>query len=311
MKINIKTVLKHKAINGWALFALIAIPISILTLFVSWEVGVTTAEGISELIGYSVRWAVPFIFIVVATSSLRTLYPNEFTAWMMRNRKYIGLCFAVAMAWQGLFILIISTVYREHYFENVYYFRDELEGTVGYIFLAAMIITSFQFARKRVNLLEWKLIQKGGIYFLWAYPFSVYWWNLFGYGYAPEDIALHDYLFYWMGFLAMAVRIAAWGKKRRQLAAKNNPDSGVPLAFKVFGYAMIAFGLVLSATGGYWYVESVTSVIYIPWSDGLSKWVPFWPLEPFFSLFAMGLGTLLLTKVKPQLQAEVAASPQV
>ena len=77
-------------------------------------------EEVSEMIGYSVRWAVPFIFIVTAASAVQILFANEFTRWWLKNRKYIGMCFAVAMAWQGSFILIISTVFRDYYFEDVY-----------------------------------------------------------------------------------------------------------------------------------------------------------------------------------------------
>lgn len=122
------------------------------------------------MIGYSVRWAIPFIYLVVAASSIRILFSGPFPILWLRNRKYIGLVFAVAMAWQGLFIFILSTFYRDYYFAQVYYFRDELEGSVGYIFLAAMVITSFQFARKRVNQMQWKLIQKGGSIFSGPMP---------------------------------------------------------------------------------------------------------------------------------------------
>ena len=130
------------------------------------DTDISSPEGVSYMIGYSVRWAIPFIYLVVAASSVRYLFSGAFPIWWMRNRKYIGLVFAVAMAWQALFIFILSTVYRDYYFDQVFYFRDELEGSVGYIFLVGMVVTSFQFARKKVNQAQWKLIQKGGVYFL-------------------------------------------------------------------------------------------------------------------------------------------------
>jgi hypothetical protein len=50
----------------------------------------------------------------------------------LRNRKCIGLVFAVAvaMAWRGLFIL--STFYRDYYFAQDCHFRDKLEGSMGH-----------------------------------------------------------------------------------------------------------------------------------------------------------------------------------
>ena len=310
MMLNLADLLKHKALNTWGLFLLLSVPMCLFNLEAMNKTDMTSPEGISSMIGYSVRWAIPFIYLVVAASSIRLLFSGPFPVWWLRNRKYIGLVFAVAMAWQGLFIFILSTFYRDYYFEQVYYFRDELEGSVGYIFLVAMVITSFQFARKRVNQMQWKLIQKGGVYFLWAYAFSVYWWNLFYYpyheGYAyPET---HDYLFYGAGFLVFVARIAAWGKVRHQSIA-SDPDlrqtSGL---IKILGSIMIAVGLVASVTGHHWF-DSVSAVVSGPlWSQELTLWLPFWPFEPFMPLFIIGLGTYLLTRGRQAPRLVTAAS---
>lgn len=292
MSINLDVVLKNKFINKWKLFWLVSIPMSIVMVIAMVGVDMSTGPGVSTMISFSVRWAVPFIYLVVAASSVHMLFPGPFTNWWLRNRKYIGMCFAVAMAWQGLFIFIMSNFFREYYYADVYLLRDELEGSIGYIFLPAMVVTSFPFARKYLNQKQWKLIHKSGIYFLWAYPFSVYWWNLFYY----EDPRSIDYIFYWSGFLAFALRIAAWGKKRQQAANKNTQEIRTPLVFKVLGSTIIAFGLFVSASGLHWQ-EPVTAFLTAPkWSADLVLWLPYWPFEPYLSLIIIGLGTMLVTK---------------
>lgn len=55
---------------------------------------------------------------------------------------------AVAMGWQAAFIFMMSNFFREYYFEEVFYLRDELEGSTGYIFLGAMVVTSFSVGRR-------------------------------------------------------------------------------------------------------------------------------------------------------------------
>ncbi len=288
---DLKVVLKNKAINGWSLFWLIAVPMSLVMVIAMMGTDLTTAPGVSHMIGFSVRWAVPFIFLVVAASAVQTLWPGPFPAWWLRNRKYIGMCFAVAMAWQGAFIFMMSNFYHEYYFEEIYFLRDELEGSTGYIFLTAMVLTSFPFGRKYLNPKQWKLLHRSSLYFLWAYAFSVYWWNL-SYYENPQPI---DYVYYWSGFLAFALRIAAWGKKRQQMAQTNK----TPLGFKVLGGALIAAGLVVAATGLQWR-EQVTAFLTAPeWSAKLVLWVPYWPFEPYLSLFIVGFGTLLWTKKRP------------
>ena len=296
MSLDLKALLAHKAINKWRLFWLISIPMFITIVVTMMGADMSTASGVSSMIGFSVRLAVPFIFLVVAASSMQILFPGSFSKWWLRNRKYIGMCFAVAMSWQGLFIFIMSYFFRDYYFENVYLFRDELEGSIGYIFLPAMVVTSFHFGRKHLSAKQWKLLHKSGIYFLWAYPFSTYWWSL---SYYQNPVPL-DYVYYWCGFLAFAVRIAAWGKQRRQVMDRNAAESSTPLALRALGSAIIVLGLVWSAYGLYWQ-ERVTGFLTTPeWSANLVLWLPFWPFEPFLSLFIIGLGTMLATMAVPK-----------
>jgi len=294
MSIDLKTVLQQKAINQWKLFWVVSVPMSIMMVIEMMGVDMSDAAAVSHMISFSVRWAVPFIYLVAATSALQALFPGPLPMWLLRNRKYIGMCFAVAMAWQGLFIFMMSNFFRDYYFAEIFYLRDELEGSTGYIFLAAMVVTSFKFGRKYLNAKQWKLLHKTALYFLWAYPFSVYWWNLSYY----ENPQLIDYVFYWSGFLAFALRIAAWGKKRRQAAFRTTPESSTPFAFKMFGGALIAFGVFVASTGLQWQ-KLVTDFLLAPaWSANLVLWLPYWPFEPYLSLFIIGLGTVLVTKTR-------------
>jgi DMSO/TMAO reductase YedYZ heme-binding membrane subunit len=294
MSIDLKAALNNKAINKWRLFWLISIPMSIIMVIAMMRVDMSTGTGVSTMIGFSVRWAVPFIYLVVAASSVQILFPGPLPMWWLRNRKYIGMCFAVAMAWQGAFIFMMSNFFRGYYYEDIYLLRDELEGSVGYIFLTAMVVTSFKFGRKYLTQKQWKLLHKSGIYFLWAYPFSVYWWNL---SYYPNPQAI-DYVFYFSGFLAFALRIAAWGKRRLQAARRITPEGSTPLVFRVLGSAIIAFGLLVAVTGVHWQ-EPVTDFLTAPkWSADLVLWLPYWPLEPYLSIFIIGFGAALVTKTR-------------
>ena len=294
MVIKPKSLLKNKALNKWNLFWLISGPISIFMIINLLAVDASTGAGISEMIQFSVRSAVPFVYLVIATSSVQILFPGPFSRWLMRNRKYIGLCFAVAMAWQALFIFIMSYFFHEYYYSDVYYFRDEIEGSIGYIFLPAMVLTSFNFGSKLLTPKQWKLLHTSGIYFLWAYPFSVYWWNLYYY----DNPVLIDYVFYWVGFVAFALRIVAWGKQRYQLSKKIDPNYKTPIESKMLGGLFIIFGLLFSASGLYWQ-DLITSLFTASaWSAELELWLPFWPFEPFLSLLVIGIGTLLITKNK-------------
>lgn len=292
---SVKSLLKQKWLNGWSLFWLVSIPMCVFMVLASLQSDFSTGSGISHMIGYSVRWAVPFIFIVTATSALQTLFPGPVSMWLLRNRKFIGLLFAVAMAWQGLFIYLMSTVYRDYYFEEVYLLRDELEGSVGYIFLALMVVTSFRFGRRFLDPQQWKFLHRTGVYFLWAYPFATYWWSLYYY----ENPRLIDHVFYWLGFTAFALRIAAWGKNQQQAKFSDGVNSSAFSVPRLAGTVLIAMGVVVAATGLSWRAPVADFLRSEPWSAKLELWLPFWPFEPFYSLALVGAGTWLATLKSP------------
>ena len=141
MSIALSEILKTKAINEWNLFWLITGPISVSMVIAMTGTDLSSAAGVSSLIQLAVRCAVPLLYLAFAASSLQALFPGSFSRWLLRNRKFIGLCFAAAMAWQLLFIVSLVTVYSDYYIEEVYVLRDAIEGVVGYMFLIAMVLT--------------------------------------------------------------------------------------------------------------------------------------------------------------------------
>ena len=210
MTVTPTPVLKSKALNSWGLFALIVFPMCIAAVIAMTRVDLSSPLGVSSMIQFSVRLAVPWLFIAFAASSLVVVFPGSFSRWLLRNRRIIGLCFAAGMAWQLFFILWMVIGFWGYYVEEAYSYFDMSEQLPGYLIIIAMTITSFRFGRSKLSARQWKVLHKGGIYFLWGVVWSTYWFELFYY----EDVQFIDYVYYWLGFAAWVVRIAAWTKKR-------------------------------------------------------------------------------------------------
>ncbi|MGI9289319.1 MAG: hypothetical protein ACR2P1_28380 [Pseudomonadales bacterium] len=208
-------VLKSKHLNNWNLFALISVPISLAVIIAASKVDLSKAEYISSMIQFSVRCSVPWLYLAFAASSLRKLWPTEFSKWLLRNRKIMGLCFAAAMAWQLTFILWMVIPHWHYYLSEVYLFGDILVQLPGYLILIAMSWTSFKVGRRQLSAKQWKLLHTIGIYFLWATVWSTYWYELYYY----DDVQLIDYVYYWTGFLAWGLRIMAWSKQQAKMHA--------------------------------------------------------------------------------------------
>ena len=302
---SIAQVLDNKAINGWNLFWLVTGPISALMVVSMMRTDLSSGDAVSSMIQLSVRWAVPWLYLAFAASSVHVLFPGQFSRWLLRNRKYLGLCLAAAMAWQALFIVWLVTVYRDYYVGEVYVLRDVIEGVGGYLFLIAMTFTTFKFGRQLLKPKQWKLLHKSGIYFVWAYAFSVYWWAIF---YYPSPVWI-DYVFYWAGFLAWALRAAAWSKKRRQLAARKTATTRSQPAYLLMGVVLIGFGLVAASTGSAWWepVEELVTGYAITRVPEL--YLPYWPPLPFLPLFIIAAGAFLTTKTGVLKTAGTAEHP--
>ncbi len=309
MSIDLRGALKNRFVNGWNLFWLVTGPTSALMVFSMIRAGLSSAEAVSSMIQLSVRCAIPWLYLTFAASSAQVLFPGPLSHWLLRNRKIMGLCFAAAMGWQLLFIVWLVSVYSDYYIAEVYVLRDVIEGVLGYLFLIAMTLTSFRFGRKHLKPKRWRLLHKSGMFFLWAYAFSVYWWNLF---YYPNPVWI-DYVYYWGGFLAWGLRAAAWSKKRRQLAEKKSTEIISQPAFMLIGVVLVGFGLIAAAFGLAWREAVEEFLLGHTISQTLELYLPYWPFTPFLPLFIIALGAFLWAKsrvAKPEGAGRHASAAQ-
>ena len=79
-------ILKSRVVNGWSLFSLITVPMSLVVVVAMTRVDLSRPEDISSLIQLSVRCSVPWLYLAFAASSLQVVFPGAFSRWLMRNR---------------------------------------------------------------------------------------------------------------------------------------------------------------------------------------------------------------------------------
>jgi DMSO/TMAO reductase YedYZ heme-binding membrane subunit len=298
MSSNLSSLLNSKFINSWNLFLLITAPISTVMVLSMLRTELTSGPAVSTMIELSVRCAVPLLFVAFAASSVNVLFPGVFGRWLLRNRKFIGLSFAATMAWQLLFIIWMVGFYTDHYVEKVYALSDVIEGVGGYLLLIAMVLTSFKFGRRRLSSKQWKYLHKGGIYWLWIYVWIAYWFHMFYYGNKPLAI---DYVFYWAGFLAWGLRMAAWTKRRWPQASGLSKSEGTSqLLYLLPGVALVATGLVGVSFGSPWGRQVYEFFSSIPVWNTIGIYTPFFPFAPLFTLFLMMFGAFLILRSRGQ-----------
>jgi DMSO/TMAO reductase YedYZ heme-binding membrane subunit len=290
--LDAKAYLLKPTVNGWRLYLLVSVTLSLAIIARMTGSDMGTAEAVSALIAYSVRWSVPFLYLAFAASALHQLFRSCWTQWLLRNRRIIGLCFATAMAWQGGFINWLVVWHRDYYMTEVYVLRDAIEGLIGYAFLVAMTITSFKPWRKRMQPKQWKRLHTWGIYFLWAYAFSVYWHELFYYR-EPDGV---DYAYYAGGLLAWSARLAAWCKRE----LKEAPGLSIPVqagsVLICVGAVAVSIAVVGVISGSVWEGLAYQHL----WNVAPARWfelyLPYWPFIPFLPLFVALGGAVLFIR---------------
>jgi methionine sulfoxide reductase heme-binding subunit len=147
---------------GWLAAALIG-----MTALIAALAG-TDEAGVRMIIRATARTSLLLFLLAFTASSLRRLAPSPATAWLMRNRRYLGVSFAVSHGLHLLAILLVFWRWPHPFIEQSTGAVTLLGGGLGYVFLLAMTATSTNAAVAWLGARRWRLLHKAGGYYLWG-----------------------------------------------------------------------------------------------------------------------------------------------
>lgn len=150
-------VLKRWWLTGWAALVLSAMAASIVTVL-----GVTP-RGMQALLRATARTSLVLFLVVFAASPARIAWPGAASRWLLDNRRYVGVSFAVSHAIHLAAIIGLAVVARRGPAWPV-----AVLGSVGYLFIAAMTATSFDRTAVWLGAWRWKRLHTAGLYYLWV-----------------------------------------------------------------------------------------------------------------------------------------------
>lgn len=194
--------------QNWKL-AFLCIVLSIL-----WFLGVFIFEGFNEAsvrsnIRWSARISVIYFCLAFGASSFYGIIQNSTSVWILKNRKYLGVSFAIVHLIHLLFLVLLHC-----YFYKVFIHRSILElalGGLAYVFIVLMLLTSFDQVSKMISKSVWTTLHTlGGYWILIVFSNSIIGRAISGnYEYIPLAILL---IIVWL------VRLIALVRKRIQKA---------------------------------------------------------------------------------------------
>ncbi|MDJ0789569.1 MAG: ferric reductase-like transmembrane domain-containing protein [Myxococcota bacterium] len=165
----------------------------------------TGEEGVRALIRATARSSVLLLCLAFAARPLRQLWRSELSGWMLRARRSLGLGYALCQALHLAAILVVVSVHAGESDLVTW-----IGGGVGYVFTAAMALTSTDAWVKRLTRKRWTLLHRTGMYVnvgIMAFTFQG------GVSEAAEPAP------YWLALAAIAlasgIRLAAWLRSRR------------------------------------------------------------------------------------------------
>ena len=98
-------------------------------------------------------------------SALVRLWPSPTTRWLLANRRYLGLSFAVSHLAHGL---AIAALQRRTDFLGGYDLTTLIGGGLGFVVLAILAATSNDAAVRWLGTAAWKRLHTIGVYYLWV-----------------------------------------------------------------------------------------------------------------------------------------------
>jgi len=156
--------------NGWPIVGWSALAIAVMTAAILALVG-TDEEGIRVVIRATARTSAVFFGLAFAASSLRRLSPNDATRWLLANRRYLGVSFAVSHATHLLAIFALANWSLATFVANSSPPTLVLGG-LGYVFVAAMTATSFDRTAAWLGPRRWRWLHTAGGWYLWFIFFA-------------------------------------------------------------------------------------------------------------------------------------------
>ena len=124
-----------------------------------------TESGLRLVIRATARTSVALFLGAFLASALRSRWPGPATTWLLQNRRYVGLGFAVSHLLHLLAILSLHDVAPEAFADVPWV--TLMVGGGGFVVVGIMAATSSDAAVRWLGPSRWQNLHRFGLYYLW------------------------------------------------------------------------------------------------------------------------------------------------
>jgi len=151
--------------EGWRLLAALTLSLIALSLWIA-SMRQFEVDGVRMVIRFTARSSLLLFCLAFGAAALARLWPNAWTRWQRRNRRYLGLSFAASHAIHAVAIVAFAQMDPAGFAEATSA-ASYIFGGIGYAFIIAMSATSFDRAAALIGPRAWRALHLVGGYYLW------------------------------------------------------------------------------------------------------------------------------------------------
>jgi sulfoxide reductase heme-binding subunit YedZ len=150
--------------EGWRLFGLLTLSLIALCI---WIAGMRQfeVEGIRMVIRSTARTSLILFCLAFGAAALAKLWPNAWTRWQRCNRRYLGVTFAASHGLHAIAIVTFAGL-DPLGFAAATNIASYIFGGIGYAFIIAMTVTSFDRTASALGARAWRILHLTGGYYL-------------------------------------------------------------------------------------------------------------------------------------------------
>lgn len=199
--------------NRWRLTGLLSLLVAAMALWFAVGDG-GGVDGLRLAIRSTARTSLVLFVLAFTAAAMAELAPGTLTRWQRRNRRYLGVSFAMSHFIHLAAILALAVADRTLFWQLTNVMTIVLAGT-AYLFIAAMAATSFDRTAAWLGPRRWRLLHLVGSWYIWiSFAIAV-----------GRRLPLDP--FYWpmavLVLAAAAVRLLAMYRRGRRRAAVSAP----------------------------------------------------------------------------------------
>ena len=158
-------------LEGWRLLAALTLSLVVLSLWVA-SMRQFEVEGVRMVIRFTARSSLTLFCLAFGAAALARLWPNAWTRWQRRNRRYLGVTFAASHGIHAVAILAFALMDPKG-FAAATSIVSYIFGGIGYVCIIAMTATSFDRTAKALGAQAWRRLHLiGGYYLLFQFMVS-------------------------------------------------------------------------------------------------------------------------------------------